>query len=110
MDMQWWGEMYKPDMVIQHYVRHREPRDAAMAVKFLGQSNPDLKTVFPHHHRIQAQPGPRAPPTCAPRCSRWTSARSSSSPTRCAPTASRASTAVWNDVEGESASPTRPPL
>jgi L-ascorbate metabolism protein UlaG (beta-lactamase superfamily) len=61
MDMQWWGEMYKPDMVIQHMSGNREPRDAAMAVKFLGQNNPNLKVVFPHHHRLQAQPGTARP-------------------------------------------------
>jgi L-ascorbate metabolism protein UlaG (beta-lactamase superfamily) len=61
MDMQWWGELYQPDLVIQHMAGNREPRDAAMAVKFLGLNNPNLKTVFPHHHRIQAQPGTARP-------------------------------------------------
>ena len=57
MDMQWWGELYKPDMVIQHVSGNREVRDAGMALKFLATNNPNLKTVFPHHHRIQPQPG-----------------------------------------------------
>ena len=61
MDMQWWGELYKPDMVIQHMSGNREPRDAAMAVKFLTTNNPNLKTVFPHHHRIAPQPGTARP-------------------------------------------------
>jgi L-ascorbate metabolism protein UlaG (beta-lactamase superfamily) len=61
MDMQWWGELYKPDLVIQHMSNNREPRDAAMAVKFLAMNNPNLKTVFPHHHRIQAVPGSTRP-------------------------------------------------
>ena len=57
MDMQWWGELYKPDLVLQHMAGNREPRDAAMAIKFLGMNNPNLKTVFPHHHRRDPQPG-----------------------------------------------------
>jgi L-ascorbate metabolism protein UlaG (beta-lactamase superfamily) len=61
MDMQWWGELYQPDMVIQHISVNREPRDAAMAVKFLSTNNPNLKVVFPHHHRIQPQPGAVSP-------------------------------------------------
>jgi L-ascorbate metabolism protein UlaG (beta-lactamase superfamily) len=61
MDMQWWGELYEPDMVIQHMSGNRDPRDAAMAVKFLSTNNPNLKTVFPHHHRVAPQPGTARP-------------------------------------------------
>jgi L-ascorbate metabolism protein UlaG (beta-lactamase superfamily) len=61
MDMQWWGELYKPDIVIQHMSGNREPRDAAMAVKFLSTNNPNLKTIFPHHHRVANQPGTARP-------------------------------------------------
>jgi hypothetical protein len=28
-----------------------------MIAKFMATNNPNLKTVFPHHHRLQPQPG-----------------------------------------------------
>jgi L-ascorbate metabolism protein UlaG (beta-lactamase superfamily) len=57
MDQQMWASMYKPDMAILHIAANREPRDAAMMAKFMTNDNPNLKTVFPHHHRLQPQPG-----------------------------------------------------
>src|SRR3954469_10492820 len=56
-DMAMWADMYKPDAAIVHQDILHEPRDAAMVVKFMTNNNPNLKTVFPHHHRIQPQPG-----------------------------------------------------
>ena len=56
-DMEWWGELYKPDAAIVHQSAAHEPLDSAMIVKFLSTNNPNLKTVFPHHHRLQPQPG-----------------------------------------------------
>ncbi len=57
MDMMAWGDWYKPDAVIAHQSAAHEPRDAAAVVKYMSNNNPNLKTVFPHHHRLQPQPG-----------------------------------------------------
>jgi L-ascorbate metabolism protein UlaG (beta-lactamase superfamily) len=57
MDMSWWGDLYKPDAAIVHQSAAHEPQEAAMIVKFMSTNNPNLKTVFPHHHRLQPQPG-----------------------------------------------------
>jgi L-ascorbate metabolism protein UlaG (beta-lactamase superfamily) len=56
-DMAMWADLYKPDAAILHQSASHEPRDSAMVAKFMTNNNPNLKTVFPHHHRIQAQPG-----------------------------------------------------
>jgi L-ascorbate metabolism protein UlaG (beta-lactamase superfamily) len=56
-DMAVWADMYKPDAAIVHISAAHEPRDAAMVVKYMTNNNPNLKTVFPHHHRLQPQPG-----------------------------------------------------
>jgi L-ascorbate metabolism protein UlaG (beta-lactamase superfamily) len=57
MDMMTWADMYKPDAAIVHQSAQHEPRDSAMIVKYMTNNNPNLKTVFPHHHRLQPQPG-----------------------------------------------------
>jgi L-ascorbate metabolism protein UlaG (beta-lactamase superfamily) len=57
MDMMAWGDWYKPDAVIAHQNDRHEPRDAAAVVKYMTNSNPNLKTVFPHHHRRDPVPG-----------------------------------------------------
>jgi L-ascorbate metabolism protein UlaG (beta-lactamase superfamily) len=56
-DMAVWADMYKPDAAIVHQSAAHEPRDAALIVKYMTNNNPNLKTVFPHHHRLQPQPG-----------------------------------------------------
>jgi L-ascorbate metabolism protein UlaG (beta-lactamase superfamily) len=56
-DMAMWADMYKPDAIIAHQSAAHEPRDAAMVVKLMANNNPNLKTVFPHHFRLQPQPG-----------------------------------------------------
>jgi L-ascorbate metabolism protein UlaG (beta-lactamase superfamily) len=56
-DMSVWADMYKPDAAIVHQGNAKEPRDSAMVVKYMTNNNPNLKTVFPHHHRLQPQPG-----------------------------------------------------
>lgn len=61
MDMQLWGDWYKPDAAIIHQDPDHEPRDAAMVGKFMTTNNPNLKTIFPHHHRLQTQPGSFGP-------------------------------------------------
>jgi len=33
-----------------------------MTVKFMTTGNPNLRTVLPHHHRIQRQPGQQFTP------------------------------------------------
>ena len=62
MDMQWWADLYQPDAIIAHQSIDREPLDAAMTVKFMTAGNPNLRTVLPHHHRIQRQPGQQFTP------------------------------------------------
>jgi L-ascorbate metabolism protein UlaG (beta-lactamase superfamily) len=57
MDMMAWGDWYKPDAVIAHQNEWHEPRDAAAVVKYMTNNNPNLKTVFPHHHRREPVPG-----------------------------------------------------
>ena len=57
MDMATWADMYKPDAAIVHQNDRHEPRDSAMIVKYMTNNNPNLRTVFPHHHRLQPQPG-----------------------------------------------------
>jgi L-ascorbate metabolism protein UlaG (beta-lactamase superfamily) len=57
MDMGMWGDWYKPDAAILHQDATHNPRDAAMVGKLMTTNNPNLKTVFPHHHRLQPQPG-----------------------------------------------------
>jgi L-ascorbate metabolism protein UlaG (beta-lactamase superfamily) len=57
LDMGMWGDWYKPDAAILHQDASHNPRDAAMVGKLISTNNPNLKTVFPHHHRLQPQPG-----------------------------------------------------
>ncbi len=57
MDMATWADMYKPDAAIVHQNEKHEPRDSAMIVKYMTNNNPNLRTVFPHHHRLQPVPG-----------------------------------------------------
>jgi L-ascorbate metabolism protein UlaG (beta-lactamase superfamily) len=57
LDMGMWGDWYKPDAAILHQDASHNPRDAAMVGKLISTNNPNLKTVFPHHQRLQPQPG-----------------------------------------------------
>jgi L-ascorbate metabolism protein UlaG (beta-lactamase superfamily) len=57
MDMMAWADLYKPHAAIVHQSAAHEPRDAALVVKYMTHNNPNLKTVFPHHHRLQPRPG-----------------------------------------------------
>jgi L-ascorbate metabolism protein UlaG (beta-lactamase superfamily) len=63
MDMSLWGDWYKPDAAILHAQDSHDPRSAASVGKFLTTNNPNLRTVFPHHHRLQPQPGSLFRPT-----------------------------------------------
>ncbi len=35
----------------------QDPRDVALMAQFLSEKNPNLKTVIPHHHRLEAPEG-----------------------------------------------------
>jgi L-ascorbate metabolism protein UlaG (beta-lactamase superfamily) len=51
------AEMYRPHLVILPLEGSREPMDFAMQAKLLSTGNPNLSTVFPHHHRFVQQAG-----------------------------------------------------
>jgi L-ascorbate metabolism protein UlaG (beta-lactamase superfamily) len=40
---------------------NRDPQDSVHMVRFLRTENPNLKTVVPHHHRLQPPPGAATP-------------------------------------------------
>ena len=61
MDMQLWGSLYKPDVAILPLSQNRDPQDIVHMVRFLRTDNPNLKTVIPHHHRLQPPPGAGTP-------------------------------------------------
>ncbi|MFN8525344.1 MAG: MBL fold metallo-hydrolase [Chloroflexota bacterium] len=56
-EMALWAEMYKPDAVIFHMGASHEPMDIAMGIKLLTTNNPNLKTLIPHHNRVQPPAG-----------------------------------------------------
>jgi L-ascorbate metabolism protein UlaG (beta-lactamase superfamily) len=39
----------------------KDPQDLVEEIKMLRTNNPDLKTVIPHHHRLQVPPGGTTP-------------------------------------------------
>jgi L-ascorbate metabolism protein UlaG (beta-lactamase superfamily) len=61
MDMQLWGALYKPDIAILPLNANRDPQDMVHMVRLLRTENPNLKTVIPHHHRLQPAPGAPTP-------------------------------------------------
>jgi len=61
MDMQLWGSLYKPDVAILPLSANRDPRDIVHMVRLLRTENPNLKTIIPHHHRLQPPPGAPTP-------------------------------------------------
>ena len=62
LDMQLWGSLYKPDVAILPLAGRRDVQDLAHMVRLLRTENPNLKTVIPHHHRLQP---PAGAPTAA---------------------------------------------
>ncbi len=56
-DMALWAEMYKPDAMIFHMSGQHDPLDVAMSIRLMMTNNPNLKTLMPHHHRIQVPAG-----------------------------------------------------
>jgi L-ascorbate metabolism protein UlaG (beta-lactamase superfamily) len=61
LDMQLWGSLYKPDVAILPLSNGRDPQDIVHMVRFLRTENPNLKTIIPHHHRLQPPPGAPTP-------------------------------------------------
>jgi L-ascorbate metabolism protein UlaG (beta-lactamase superfamily) len=61
LDMGMWAEMYQPDAAIVHQGSRHEPRDAAMVVRLMTANNPNLRTIFPHHHLAQPPAGQLTP-------------------------------------------------
>jgi L-ascorbate metabolism protein UlaG (beta-lactamase superfamily) len=61
MDMQLWGMLYKPDVAILPLNANRDPQDMVQMVRLLRTENPGLKTIIPHHHRLQPPPGAPTP-------------------------------------------------
>jgi L-ascorbate metabolism protein UlaG (beta-lactamase superfamily) len=61
MDMQLWGMLYKPDVAILPLSANRDPQDIVHMVRLLRTENPNLKTIIPHHHRLQPPPGAPTP-------------------------------------------------
>lgn len=57
LDMQLWGSLYKPDVAILPLSPRRDAQDVAHMVRLLRTENPNLKTVIPHHHRLQPPAG-----------------------------------------------------
>jgi len=52
LDMKLWGEMFKPDAALLYFASGQNPSDVAMMAQMLSEKNPNLKTVFPHHHHL----------------------------------------------------------
>jgi L-ascorbate metabolism protein UlaG (beta-lactamase superfamily) len=61
MDMQLWGMLYKPDVAILPLSANRDPQDIVHMVRLLRTENPNLKTVIPHHHRLNPPLGAPTP-------------------------------------------------
>ncbi len=57
LDMQLWGSLFKPDAAILYYSAAMDPGDVAHMARLLAADNPGLKTVIPHHHRLEPPPG-----------------------------------------------------
>jgi L-ascorbate metabolism protein UlaG (beta-lactamase superfamily) len=57
LDMQLWGGLYKPDVAILSLAQRRDVDEVVHMVRLLRTENPNLKTVVPHHHRLQPPPG-----------------------------------------------------
>ena len=65
LDMQLWGMLYKPDVAILPVSANRDPQDIVHMVRLLRTENPNLKTIIPHHHRVQPPPGAGTPEAMA---------------------------------------------
>jgi L-ascorbate metabolism protein UlaG (beta-lactamase superfamily) len=61
LDMQLWGNLYKPDVAILPLSARRDSHDIVHMVRLLRTDNPNLKTIIPHHHRLKPDPGTPTP-------------------------------------------------
>jgi L-ascorbate metabolism protein UlaG (beta-lactamase superfamily) len=61
LDMMLWGRQFKPDVAILCLSNGRDPNDLVEQTKLLRTDNPNLKTVIPHHWRLQPPPGAHTP-------------------------------------------------
>ena len=57
LDMQMWGQKFKPDVAILCLSNGRDPEDLVEQARLLRTDNANLKTVIPHHVRLQPPPG-----------------------------------------------------
>jgi L-ascorbate metabolism protein UlaG (beta-lactamase superfamily) len=57
LDMVLWGELFKPDTALLYLASGQNPRDVAVMAQLLSEKNPNLKTVIPLHHRLDAPEG-----------------------------------------------------
>ena len=57
LDMTMWGRLYKPDVAILHMSASNDPQDVVEEIRMLRTGNPNLKTIIPHHYRLQNPPG-----------------------------------------------------
>jgi len=57
LDMKLWGELFKPDAALLYLASGQNPLDVAVMAQLLSENNPNLKTVIPHHHRLDAPEG-----------------------------------------------------
>jgi len=65
LDMTMWGRMYKPDVAILQMSANKDPQDVVEEIRMLRTNNPGLKTIIPHHHRLQVPPGGTTPAAVA---------------------------------------------
>lgn len=56
-DMAIWGAAYKPDAMIFLMHPTGEPMDIGTAIRLVAGSSPNLKQLWPHHHRLTPPPG-----------------------------------------------------
>lgn len=57
LDMTMWGRKYKPDVAILCLSSGRDPEDLVEQARLLSTDNPNLRTVIPHHVRLQPPAG-----------------------------------------------------
>jgi L-ascorbate metabolism protein UlaG (beta-lactamase superfamily) len=60
LDQGMWARLYQPDAAILYMGGNKEPLDYALQVSLLQTDNPNLRTLFPGHHRA-VQTAPRRP-------------------------------------------------
>lgn len=56
-DQALWAANYKPDAMIFHMNAATDPVDVATGIRLTMTDNPNLKTLIPHHHRVQVPAG-----------------------------------------------------